>query len=182
MDIQVLALRWIHILCAIALVGGTFFWRFALAPMLNGLEATQREQISDAVRPRWARVVMITSGLLLLSGLWNAVANLTAYKFDGGLYPIMVGVKLLLALAIMFIAAKLSGRSEGAAKFREKQTFWLTINVLLSIVLVCAAGVMKVSPHEPKNDVALTETEPGNSAAMPVDERDSEPMELTPAN
>ena len=158
MDFQVLALRWIHILCAIALVGGTYFWRFALAPAMDGLDSAQRDKIADAVRPRWARLVMITSALLLLSGLWNAVANIKAYQFEGGLYHALVGIKLLLALAIMFIAAKLSGRSEGAATFRQKQTFWLTINVVLATVLVCVAGVMKVSPHNVK-DVASVASE-----------------------
>lgn len=177
MDIQALALRWIHILCAIALVGGTYFWRFALVPALNGLDASQRDQVSDAVRPRWARVVMITSGLLLLSGLWNAVANIMAYQFEGGLYHGLVGIKLLLALAIMFIAAKLSGRSQGAAKFREKQTHWLTINALLATLLVCTAGVMKVSPHVPKvatsveagqGDSTLIAPEPASTDLAPA--------------
>ena len=151
MDIQVLALRWLHILCAIGLVGGVFFWRFALAPALAALDDVQRQQVHDAVRPRWARIVMITSAILLVSGLWNAVANIRQYEFDGGAYHALVGVKLLLALAIMFIAAKLSGRSESAERFREKQLSWLTINAILAVVLVCSAGVMKVMPHITKD-------------------------------
>lgn len=157
MDVQVLALRWLHILCAIALIGGTFFWRFALAPSLAALDETQRKQVQDAVRPKWARMVMITSAILLLSGLWNAVANIRQYEFDGGLYHALVGVKLLLSLAIMFIAAKLSGRSESAERFREKQLFWLTINVILAVVLVCSAGFMKVTPHVAKAAAAEIE-------------------------
>lgn len=177
MNYQELALRWMHIFCAIGLVGGTFFWRFALAPALAGIEESQRKQIQDAIRPKWARIVMITSAALLISGLWNAVSNIKAYEFDGGLYHAFVGVKLLLALAIMFIAAKLSGRSESAGQFRENQMFWLTINALLATVLVCSAGVMKVTPRVAKTEIA-------DSVGDSASENEQAPanVELAPAN
>ena len=150
MDYQDLALRWLHILAAIALVGGTFFWRWALVPSLDSLDDVDSERIQAAVRPKWARIVMITSALLLVSGLWNFVRISKTYAFEGSLYHALIGVKLLLALLMMWIAARLSGRSESAARFREKQVFWLTINVVLSIVLVCVAGVMKFTLRTPK--------------------------------
>ncbi len=150
MNLQELALRWLHILAAISLVGGTFFWRWALVPSLASLDEADRQRIQAAIRPKWARIVMIASALLLVSGMWNGVSIIKANAFDGSLYHAFIGVKLLLALLIMWIAARLSGRSQGAERFREKQVFWLTINVVLSIVIVCVAGVMKFTPRTPK--------------------------------
>ena len=94
-----------------------------------------------------------------MSGLWNFVRIIKANAFEGNLYNGLIGVKLLLALLIMWIAARLAGRSSGAERFREKQVFWLTINVVLSIILVCVAGVMKFTPRAPKTaDPAVEQT------------------------
>lgn len=145
-----LVLRWIHILTAITLVGGTIFWRFALNPALGQLQSDQRDSIRGHILPKWAKLVGISSGLLLISGLINAVhGNIMRYDLPGA-YHGMVAVKLLLALAMFFIAARLAGRSEGAKKFREKMTFWLNINVLLAVALVCIGGFMKMTPHNAK--------------------------------
>ena len=62
----------------------------------------------------------------------------------------IVAIKLLVALGMFFISARLAGRSQGAKKFREKMTFWLNINVLLAVALVCMGGFMKMLPHPPK--------------------------------
>ncbi len=157
MNYQELALRWLHILAAISLVGGTFFWRWALVPSLAGLENADRKRIEEAIRPKWARIVMIASALVLLSGIWNFVNIIKANAFEGNMYHALIGVKLLLALMILWIAARLSGRSQGAERFREKQGLWLTINVVLSIVLVCIAGAMKFTPRTPKPPEAEVE-------------------------
>lgn len=152
-----LLLRWIHILGAIALVGGTFFWRFTLSPALNQLQADQREALHGHILPRWAKVVGIASLLLLVSGLFNAVRAILRYDFDEyGSYHILVAAKLVLAMAVFFIAARLSGRSDSARKFREKMSFWLNVNVLLAVTLVCIAGFMKLTPHIPKTEIKDT--------------------------
>ncbi len=147
MDYPALILRWIHILSAIALAGGTFFCRYALIPGLQSLDETQRDALQDAIRPRWARLVMLSSAFLLLSGLWNGVTNIMTYQFPNPLYHGLVGIKLLLALALFFIAARLSGRSEAATRFRQRRTMWLNLNVVLAVALVCTGGVMKSQPH-----------------------------------
>ena len=79
---------------------------------------------------------MITSGLLLVSGLVNAVLIIRRYDFEGGLYHGLVAVKLLLALALFWISSALAGRSSLAEKLREKMTFWLNVNVVLAVLLV----------------------------------------------
>ncbi len=147
-----LVLRWIHILSAMILVGGTFFLRFSLAPTLQAQSHELQQSLLTGWRPRWAKLVMLTSGLLLVSGLVNAVRIIIAYKFspDGAPYHALVAVKLLLAMAIFWISAVLSGRSSTAEKFRGKMSFWLNVNVILTVLIVALAGYMKMIPREVK--------------------------------
>ena len=64
-EILVLVFRWLHILPATILVGGTIFLRCAYQP------AEQSSEDNDKVRRRWSKLVMLSAGLLLLSGLFN---------------------------------------------------------------------------------------------------------------
>ena len=120
-----------------------------LLPGLATLDDAHRKSVIEATRGKWARVVMICSGLLLVSGLYNAVTNIMQYDYDLP-YHAFVTLKLILGIAVMFITAKLSGRTESAAKFREQMSFWMTVNTTLVIVLALTASTMKVTGKTPK--------------------------------
>jgi hypothetical protein len=146
-----LMLRLIHILSAIILAGGIFFWRAALLPVLDGLPKSTRHDLQSSLAARWSRWVMLASGLLLISGLVNAVLAITRYEFQGGWYHILVAVKLLLALAVFGIASVLSGRSATAHRLREQQGFWLDVSLVLVLVVVSIASMMKLTDRVEKS-------------------------------
>ncbi len=160
MDVLDILLRWLHILPALTLVGATAFMKFALHPSLSELADDERKKLQDAVRRRWAVVVMISIALLLMSGIINYALMIVRYEFPGKLYHPLLGVKILLALPVFFIASKLVGRSESAAKFRENASKWLTINLILAVLIVCLAGVAKFAEHRPKPDKSARQTAP----------------------
>lgn len=145
-----LLFRWMHILPAITMVGATIFMRLALHPSVESLPADQRKALQAAIRSRWAKVVMISIALLLISGLVNYVRFSQRYDFSGTPYHPMLGVKMLLSLPIFFIASRLTGRSQGAERFREKAGFWMTTNIVLAVLVVALGGVGKVIHHKPK--------------------------------
>ena len=94
---------------------------------------------------------MPSIGFLLISGFVNTANISMNYQFPGNYYMPLLGVKLFLAIAIFYIASLLAGRSEGAVKFRERQVFWLNVNILLAVLLVCIAGAMRLADREPKD-------------------------------
>ena len=148
-----LVLRLLHIVPAIFLAGGIFFTWFALMPALSGVSGDAKISVEEAVRGKWAKIVMICSGLLLVSGLINAVRGILAYEFGiGPVYHIFVTLKLVVALGVMFISARLSGRSESAAKFREQAGFWMKVNTGLVLALILMGSTMRVSERIPKVD------------------------------
>src|SRR5262245_24349511 len=119
LEIGLLILRWMHILSAIAMMGGAFFMRFALMPSAATLPDDAHDQLRTALRARWAPVVMAASTLLILSGLLNFGLTVMNFSFDkstlaGSKYHMFFGIKFLLALPVFYIAMLLVGTSENA--------------------------------------------------------------------
>jgi hypothetical protein len=151
-----LLLRYMHILGAIALMGGTIFMRFALAPTVRELDPETRQRIHEQVRSRWAKFVMFAAALLLVSGLANlGLAARFAYKpifgMEGG-YHMIVGIKFLLALPIFLFASFLAGRSATAKKFQSNAMFWMNVNLALALTMVLIGGFLRFVHRVPKAD------------------------------
>ena len=147
--------RWLHILAAMTAVGGPIFIRLALMPAMYGaLGDEQRRALHEQIRRRWSPVVMVAILFLLVSGLYNLIQFLRlshtwGVGWESGshnslLYQILFGIKFVLALAVSFIASAVTGRSEAFARFRENARFWITVNLLLGVLIVCISGQMRM--------------------------------------
>lgn len=148
-DILGLLFRWMHILAAIAAVGGTIFIRLALMPSLSVLADESRKALHEAIRSRWSKMVMAGIAVLLASGLYNFVVTFRTYYLPGYYVPLF-GVKVVLALTIFFIASALVGRSPALEGIRRNARFWVTLNMTLAIVLVCISGVLRMAKKTEK--------------------------------
>lgn len=187
LDILGITLRWFHIFAAMALVGGALFQRLALIGPSSQLPEDVRQRLSDDIRRRWSKVVMLAILLLLVSGLANAIMTMTSFRMafqkDHPVlniprpgYDILLGVKMLLAVVIFFFASALSGRGKATAGIRRNAAGWLTVNLLLAVVLVAISGVMRsfhTGPNISKvKEVLTTQTDappaPAPGAPAPV--------------
>jgi hypothetical protein len=147
-----LVLRYMHILGAIMLMGGTIFMRFGLAPVVALQPDDTKASLHEAVRGRWAKFVMLASGLLLISGIAN-LGLASRYQFEpvfGLSYNMVVGIKFLLALPIFLFASFLTGRSATARKFQANRVTWLNVNLALALVMVLMGGALKFVQRQPK--------------------------------
>ncbi len=144
------ALRWMHILAAVAAGGGTLFARLALLPAIDeSLAPDQRQALHASVRRRWSKVVAASIAFLLISGLINFINAVKLYDLPK-LYHPLFGIKFLLALVVFFIASVLAGRSSLADKFRQNARKWLTINAVLVVVIVLISGVLRTAEKTKK--------------------------------
>ena len=144
MDIQTLlnlVSRWLHIIPVIILVGGTLFLRLAVLPTFAD---GQHAEIRESMRKNWAKWIGISVLLLLVTGFYNAYVKVTSYELSG-LYVGLLLVKILLAFAIFYFAAVLSGKSDTAVKFRERELHWTNILCGLMLAVVLIAGAMKIT-------------------------------------
>jgi hypothetical protein len=150
-----LALRWLHILSAVALGGSMIGWRFALLREAPSLADVVRPESFAAVRAGWSKLVMASSGLLLVTGLVNFVLILQRYELDktmfpGSKYHMLFGIKFLFSFGIFALSALLTGRTGAAENLRRKERFWLNVNVLLVIAVICLGGLLRASARQPK--------------------------------
>jgi hypothetical protein len=89
---------------------------------------------------------MWSIGFLIISGLYNIISQSNEYDLRRvGYYHPVFGVKVLLALVVFFIASALVGRSTTTQKIRDNRRFWLTLNLVLAIIVVCLSGVLRMS-------------------------------------
>jgi hypothetical protein len=146
-----LALRWAHILGAILLVGGVFYQRVVLGGQLQPASDREADQdVRDVLRRRWSIVVMIATTLLLISGLANTAIISIRYRFPEGYYNILLGIKLLLAFVMFYLAAVLAGRSSTSVRLRQDARKWLNVLIVLSLLIIGIASAMKAAVRETK--------------------------------
>lgn len=131
--------RVLHILGAIILAGGLFYIRSVLSPA--GVDACFAGR-----RAVWAKWVGIAALLLLATGIYNFLVINDQVKADGGklepAYHMLFGIKFLLGLLVMFLAAILSGKT-AAEKFRASLGRWLNIAWFAAVAIVVIAALLR---------------------------------------
>jgi uncharacterized membrane protein len=153
--------RWIHIVAAILLAGGTIFMRFALHPGLAELPDHERQPVRDLVLKRWKTFVHLAIALVLVSGLYNFWSRFAEVKPMP--YHLLFGLKLLIAAVVFVIASALVGRAKGFQAIRSRPKFYLNLNAALALILVLLGGLMRVAPEKPKPDA-----QPSAAVVRPV--------------
>lgn len=150
-DPLVIASRWLHISSAIVAIGGTVFLRLVLHPTAKAtLPPEVGSQFSPALIRRWARVVHTCILFLILSGTYNSIVQFPLHKAVPGqmpLYHVLWGVKVILALALFFIAIAVTGRSPAFEKMRQKRPMWMATNVAIAAVIVLISNILKNIPQ-----------------------------------
>jgi uncharacterized membrane protein len=135
--------RIVHVGTAITLVGGSVFTLMVLMPAAKQLPDEPHRQLAEAVTGRWKRFVHIGVLLFIVSGVYNYVRAIANHQGDA-LYHALLGMKMILALGVFFLAAALVGRSEKLEPIRRSRCTWLKVLVLLAAVIIAISGYVKV--------------------------------------
>ena len=143
-----LLLRWGHILPAIVMAGGLFFLGCVWLPAVRR-RGVDIEVAAADINPGWSRIVAACTLLLLVTGIVNFVRNVQTYSIDSK-YHMLLGIKLLLGLALFFLAAILAGKTGLAKTMRQNSGTWLPLAVVLAIALAMMGGLMRQIPRTAK--------------------------------
>ncbi len=135
--------RFVHVATAITLIGGSVFSAFVLLPAAQTLDQTPHERLAAAIAARWKRFIHLGIVLFLVSGLYNYVRAIGQHN-DDPLYHALLGIKMLLALVVFFLAAALVGRSKALEGLRRRRATTLRVLILLATVIVAISGFVKV--------------------------------------
>lgn len=154
--------RWLHITAAVTAAGGAIFMKLALHPASETLAEEPRRALREAVRARWAKVVGMAIGVLLLTGLYNFLMIVQRYNLPRPWYHMAFGIKFLAALVVFFLASILVGKTELAQKLRARAAGWLTLLVGLILLVLALSSFLKTLPHLEKPAVpAAAQETPG---------------------
>jgi hypothetical protein len=102
--------------------------------------------------------VGIATLLLLVTGLWNYWQMIQMHEKLAASYHMLAGIKMLLGLAVFFLAALLAGRTAAAQSLRQRFRFWLTLCLILGIVTVALGSVLRTYPRIKKVDAPVDAT------------------------
>src|ERR1051326_8047795 len=97
--------RWLHVTCAVIGVGALVSVGLVVLPALGRQDTALREQVLR----RTKRVVHMALGLGVLLGFWNFYVALPRIQTleRRSLYHPLIGVKILLALALLGLVSPL---------------------------------------------------------------------------
>ncbi|MFP6581726.1 MAG: hypothetical protein VCD00_04145 [Candidatus Hydrogenedentota bacterium] len=144
-----LAMRWIHILCAIIVVGSILTYRFAVLPAAKqAFDGEMPETFRYALMKRWKLLLHPPIVFFLISGFYYYLSISRHLHDDQPLYHMLFGIKFLLALAVFALYLALTSTMKWSEAIRAKDSLWALL-VLLVLVIVGIAGVMKTLPINP---------------------------------
>src|SRR4051812_12674543 len=147
--------RILHILGAIVIAGGLFYIRFVVSP-ISATPGTQPvDQFFGGRRAAWAKWVGIATAILLFTGFWNYVQFSRTYDLPKT-YHMVLGFKILAAIAVFLLAALLAGRTNAVEAIRQKWRLWINVCLLLAVITVIIGSVLRTYPHNRKVDAAET--------------------------
>ncbi|CAL1151129.1 unnamed protein product [Cladocopium goreaui] len=147
-----------HTTCGATLLGGLIYLRFVLAPSAAGAD-DRDEKLFASRRKSWAACVAVCTLLLLVSGFYNFFTFNAAYGNLPKLYHPLFGVKFLLALAVMFIAAFLAGKRKVAERMRGKLKFWLNVAIVLALAVFVLGAMLRSFRDLPDARVAAPQVD-----------------------
>ncbi len=140
-----LLMRWMHILAAITLLGGSIFmWAVILPVTGKALEPEQAQALRAAIVGRWRKFVPWLIIAFIVSGLYNYLKVTRHLHPLDSPYHMFFAIKFLLAMVVFALAMTITSPEAWAAKIRAKADKWLLLLLGLGVAIVLLAGYMKV--------------------------------------
>lgn len=135
--------RWFHLGSIIVLIGGAVFMRFVLMPAAVDLSDAEHDSFRNRVLNIWKKFVHPLVALILISGVFNIIFKV---RETIPAWHMLLGLKLLLAMFVLFIASVLVGRSKSLEPIRRDGAKWLVINIAVAAVIIIVSGIMSKLP------------------------------------
>jgi len=138
-------MHWLHVLAAVLAVGGVFFLRFVLCPALKKLPPEHegaKTHVLQSVSRVFKMVVHTSIAVLLLTGLHRFFKILPLIK-GWSQYHMLVGIKILLALVLFFIAIMLTLPGQQPNYFQRNRDKWLLFNFVLGALIILLSSTLR---------------------------------------
>ena len=130
--------RFIHVISAIFLLGGVFYARRVLTPVLNVLPEEQRMPAAAGAQLRYRSILFTLVTLSLLSGVYNFLQTPHSRQ-----YHIAFGIKMLCVLHIYATAILWATSPYGDVDFAGKSKRRLLSITIVGIIVVLISAYLR---------------------------------------
>lgn len=150
--------HWLHLMAAVAWLGGMIFTAFLLGPVLRArLTPEARLPLIREVGLRFKHLEWSCLAILIGTGTWKiATAGPLAAVFDGAYGRVLV-LKLHLVAAMLVLSAlhtfawgprlaELRPGTQEQAALTRRVVFWARVNLGLGLAVVFCAALLRMNP------------------------------------
>ena len=158
---------WLHIVAAVMAIGGVYFLRVILMPIVKKDGCEHAPALSDKIRAKFRKMIWHSIALLVITGsimLWFLVRHETAggqlntpfgnfspsisapsqWKMLSAANHHLLEAKILLALALFGIALYLTIPTQPSDELRQKAPKLLLVNLVLGLVILLLVAIRHV--------------------------------------
>ena len=144
-------LKTIHLLSVVVWVGGMFFTVYCLRPAVALLDGPVRVQLMLATLTRFFHAVVISAGLVLLTGVWMMGRAAKAAVQSGGRFNMPLDWYVMAVLGVLMVAifghirfvlfkrlqrATASQQWPVGAVVLGSIRSWVVVNLMLGVVII----------------------------------------------
>ena len=107
---------------------------------------TKHEINVDAaiVTANWRKFVRAGIVLFLLTGFYNYLVVAVPQHHGDKLYHMLMGIKIVAAFGVFFLAEALVGRSAAFAGLRQGRKTWLLVLIVVAFAIVAISSLLRV--------------------------------------
>ena len=143
-DLLSLLMRWVHMLCAVSVIGSLLFYWFVMLPAAKqSFDGTIPENFRFNLMKKWKLYLHTSIILFLVSGLYYYLAVGRHMHPDDSTYHMLFGIKFLLALIVFALYIILTSTMRWSEKLRDKAFLWRML-IILGIAIVFIGGAMRI--------------------------------------
>lgn len=157
--------QWLHLVAAIAALGGTIFLVMVAFPVLGRMGDQFREQFQERAHSKVMMLILHSYGLLILTGFFNLVRAYSGEK-PTQLYGALIAIKVFLAIGLFAIGFMLLVPSESLKEFQARRPFWMRINALLGLVIVLLSAWLRLENQYGEREDPVFREEPATNSGI----------------
>ncbi len=153
------AMHALHLLGAIAWIGGMIFTSLVVAPVLRReLAGPERYRIIQLIGQRFRMVEGIAFFIIFSSGLYK-IMQLGMDLDWGSAFGRILVIKLVIVMVLIVLSilhgqvwgpalvqARTSGEAEVPPALTHRVVFWVRVELVLALVVVCLGAMLRMNP------------------------------------
>lgn len=149
LNVPEIASRSLHLFAAIMAVGGAIFIRRVVNPAIReSLTTDGDESFVNTLLRRCSILVYVSIVVVIITGFWNMTMTLPGHQGQST-YHVLFGIKLILAVVLLFLTVLLAGSKPLAAHVRTGGSWWIAASILVAIGIVVVSSILKQFPDTP---------------------------------